>query len=268
MFSRVPVMINDRKVAVVMPAYNAARTLEQTVRAIDRRVVDDIIVVDDCSSDETVARARALELFIRRHDRNLGYGGNQKSCYRLALQRGADIVVMVHPDYQYDPRLVPAMAHMIASELYDAVLGSRILGGGTLSGGMPLYKYVANRFLTAIQNLLIGQKLSEYHTGFRAFSRKVLETLPLEENSDDFVFDNQMLCQIIAFGFRIGELSCPTRYFAEASSINFRRSVGYGLGVLRSTLQLALHQRGWRNARLFGEAGRKLLLAAPGEPSA
>lgn len=261
-------MIANRKVIVVMPAYNAAPTLEKTVRAIDRAVVDDIIVVDDCSSDETVACARALGLFIHRHDRNLGYGGNQKSCYRLALERGADIVVMVHPDYQYDPRLVPAMAYMVASDLYDVVLGSRILCGGTLAGGMPLYKYVANRFLTAVQNLLIGQKLSEYHTGFRAFSRKVLETLPLEENSDDFVFDNQMLCQIVAFKFRIGELSCPTRYFAEASSINFRRSLKYGLGVLWATLQLALHQRGWRNERMFGGAGRKLAPAASRGPSA
>ncbi|MBP7828571.1 MAG: glycosyltransferase family 2 protein [Kiritimatiellae bacterium] len=252
-------MISGKKVTVVMPAYNAARTLEQTVRALDRAVVDDIIVVDDCSTDETVARAKELGLFVRRHDRNLGYGGNQKSCYRLALGRGADIVVMVHPDYQYDPRLVPAMAHMIASDLYDVVLGSRILGGGTLAGGMPLHKYVANRMLTAFQNILTGQKLSEYHTGYRAFSRKVLETLPLEENSNDFVFDNQMLCQAAAFGFRLGELSCPTKYFAEASSINFRRSVIYGLGVVRSTLQLFLHRHGVKDERLFGPRGRKLV---------
>lgn len=261
-------MIDAFKITVVMPAYNAARTLEQTVQAIDRRVVDDIVVVDDCSTDETVARARELGLFVHRHERNLGYGGNQKSCYRLALSRGADLVVMVHPDYQYDPRLVPAMAYMIATGLYDAVLGSRILCGGTLTGGMPFYKYVANRLLTAFQNILTGQKLSEYHTGFRAFSRKVLETLPLEENSNDFVFDNQMLCQLAAFRFRIGEVSCPTKYFAEASSINFRRSVKYGLGVLRSTLQLALHQRGLRNERLFGERGRRLAGAAPPESSA
>ncbi|HOW97413.1 MAG TPA: glycosyltransferase family 2 protein [Kiritimatiellia bacterium] len=252
-------MIGGKKITVVMPAYNAAQTLEKTVQALDRQVVDDIIVVDDCSSDETVARAKELGLFVHRHERNLGYGGNQKSCYRLALQRGADIIVMVHPDYQYDPRLVPAMASMIASGLYDAVLGSRILCGGTLAGGMPYYKYMANRLLTAFQNILIGQKLSEYHTGFRAFSRKVLETLPLEENSNDFVFDNQMLCQAVAFRFRLGEISCPTKYFAEASSISFRRSVTYGLGVLRATMALALHQRGWaKNERLFGEQGRRL----------
>lgn len=252
-------MIHGKKVAVVMPAYNAARTLEQTVREVDPSIADDLIVVDDFSTDETVARARELGLFVHRHDRNLGYGGNQKTCYRLALQRGADIVVMLHPDYQYDPRLVPVMAHMIASGLYDVVLGSRILGGGALKGGMPLYKYVANRFLTAFQNLLTGLKLSEYHTGYRAFSRAVLEALPLEENSDDFVFDNQMLCQAAAFGLRIGEVSCPTRYLPEASSINFLRSVKYGLGVIRSSLQLALHRAGWRNERLFGNVGRNVM---------
>jgi len=251
-------MIHSQKVTVVMPAYNAAQTLEKTVQALDRQIVDDIIVVDDCSSDETVQKARELGLFVHRHDRNLGYGGNQKSCYRLALARGADIVVMVHPDYQYDPRLVPSMAHMIASGLYDVVLGSRILGGGTLSGGMPLYKYLSNRALTLFQNILTGQKLSEYHTGFRAFSRQVLLALPLEEDSNDFVFDNQMLCQIAAFKFRIGELSCPTKYFAEASSINLRRSIVYGLGVVNSTLQLFLHRMGLKNRRLFGDQGRRL----------
>lgn len=240
-----------------MPAYNAARTLERTARDVDRSVADDLIVVDDCSADETVARAEALGLFVHRHDRNLGYGGNQKSCYRLALQRGADIVVMLHPDYQYDPRLVPVMAHMIASGLYDVVLGSRILGGGALAGGMPLYKYAANRFLTAAQNLLTGQKLSEYHTGYRAFARSVLETLPLDRNSDDFVFDNQVLCQAAAFKFRIGEISCPTRYFPEASSINFPRSVRYGLGVLWCTLQLALHRHGLWTSGLFDDSCHK-----------
>lgn len=252
-------MIKGLKVTVVMPAYNAAQTLEKTVAEIDRRVVDDIIVVDDCSRDDTVAKAEALGVFVHRHEHNLGYGGNQKSCYRLALARGADIVIMVHPDYQYDPRLAPAMAYMIASGIYDTVLGSRILCGGTLAGGMPVYKYVANRLLTAFQNILTGQKLSEYHTGYRAFSRKVLETLPLGENSNDFVFDNQMLCQVAAFGFRMGELSCPTKYFDEASSINIRRSIIYGLGVIRSTLQLAGHRAGlFKNNRLFGAAGRRL----------
>jgi glycosyltransferase involved in cell wall biosynthesis len=256
-------MIGNKKIAVVMPAYNAAQTVEKTVGEIDRSVADDIILVDDCSRDDTVARAEALGLFVHLHPRNLGYGGNQKSCYRIALERGADIVIMVHPDYQYDPRLVPAMAHMVASGIYDAVLGSRILGGGALSGGMPVYKYISNRMLTAFQNLLTGLKLSEYHTGYRAFSRQVLETLPLEENSNDFVFDNQMLCQLAAFGFRIGELSCPTKYFPEASSISFRRSSIYGLGVLRSTLQLAVHQRIKRNDRLFGPAGRRLSTTQP-----
>jgi len=215
-----------------MPAFNAEQTLERTVRALDRTVVDDVILVDDSSHDHTVERARELGLFVCRHHRTLGYGGNQKSCYRLALERGADITVMVHPDYQYDPRLVPAMAGMIHSDIYDVVLGSRILGGGALKGGMPPLKYVANRLLTAFQNVVTGAKLSEYHTGFRAFSRRVLETLPLEENSDDFLFDNQILCQAIAFGFRLGEISCPAKYFPEASSINLPRSCIYGLGVL------------------------------------
>ena len=251
-------MINDKKIVVVMPAYNAASTLEQTVREIDRRVVDEIILVDDHSRDDTVAKAKELGLFVYCHGRNLGYGGNQKTCYWIALKRNADIVVMIHPDYQYDPRLAPAMAYMIASGIYDVVLGSRILCGGTRAGGMPAYKYVANRLLTAFQNLLSGQKLSEYHTGYRAFTRKVLETLPLGENSDDFIFDNQMLCQIAAVGFRIGELSCPTRYFAEASSIGPVRSIVYGLGVLRTSIQLAIHFRITKNERLFGKAGMRL----------
>lgn len=251
-------MIGNYKVAVVMPAYNAGLTLKKTVEAIDRTVVDDLILVDDLSSDNTASLALSLGLFVHEHDRNRGYGGNQKSCYRLALSRGADIVIMVHPDYQYDPRLVPAMAHMIASGLYDVVLGSRILGRGALTGGMPKIKYVANRLLTAFQNMLIREKLSEFHTGYRAFGRTVLETLPLEENSDDFVFDNQMLCQVSAFGFRMGEISCPTKYFPEASSINLRRSAVYGLGVIGTSIQLALHRMGLRNDRLFGASGRKL----------
>lgn len=255
-------MIGEHTVTVVMPAYNAERTLEQAVGALDRAVVDDIVLVDDSSQDRTVILAEKLGLYVHRHERNLGYGGNQKSCYRLALSRGADIVVMVHPDYQYDPRLVPSMAGMIHSDVYDLVLASRILGGGALAGGMPLPKYVGNRILTAFQNLVLGQKLSEYHTGFRAFSRRVLETLPLEENSDNFVFDNQILCQAIAFGFRLGELSCPTRYFPDASSISYRQSFLYALGVTQGTLRLALHRLGWKQEALFGERGRKL---DPGE---
>jgi glycosyltransferase involved in cell wall biosynthesis len=251
-------MIGSDRVVVVMPAYNAERTLDQTVEAIDRSVADELILVDDASGDATARRAESLGLVVHQHDRNLGYGGNQKSCYRLALEHGADITVMVHPDYQYDPRLVPAMAGMITSGVYDVVMGSRILGGGALKGGMPLTKYVANRGLTAFQNLCTGRKLSEYHTGYRAFSRKVLETLPLMENSDDFLFDNQMLCQAVAFGYRIGEVSCPTRYFPEASSINLRRSTIYALGVLGTSVQLAMHRAGLKNEKLFGPAGRTL----------
>ncbi len=251
-------MIDGSRVVVVMPAYNAEETLRQTVAEIDRDVVDSIILVDDASSDRTVAVAAELNLLVLRHDRNRGYGGNQKSCYRLALDQGAEIVIMVHPDYQYDPRLVPAMAHMINSGIYDVVLGSRILGKGALAGGMPLIKYVSNRFLTAFQNILLREKLSEYHTGYRAFSRRVLETLPLEENSDDFAFDNQMLCQVVAFGFQMGEISCPTRYFAEASSISLYRSTVYAIAVMRVSVRLMLHRLGWRDDRMFGDEGRKL----------
>src|SRR5215470_1135013 len=229
-------MIERKKIVVVLPAYQAGLTLERTVAEIPRGVVDEIICVDDASNDDTVAVARRLGLRTFVHAENLGYGGNQKTCYREALALGADIVVMLHPDYQYSPRLVGAMAHMVASGHYDVVLGSRILAQSAVAGGMPLYKYVANRLLTATQNLVMGQKLSEYHTGYRAFSRAVLETLPLDQNSNDFIFDNQMLCQTVRYGFRIGEISCPTRYFAEASSINFRRSVVYGLGVLGCAL--------------------------------
>src|SRR5208283_1927683 len=219
-------MIKGKKIAVVMPAYNAERTLEQTVREL-HDVVDIRILVDDCSNDQTAALSEKLGVQTFVHDANYGYGRNQQTCYREALAAGADIVVMVHPDYQYTPTLVSAMASMVASGVYDLVLGSRILGRGALKGGMPLYKYISNRFLTAFQNLFLGVKLSEYHTGFRAFSRKVLTELPLLENSPDFVFDNQMLAQCVHFGFRIGEVSCPTKYFEEASSINFRRSVKY-----------------------------------------
>ncbi|MCQ8277131.1 glycosyltransferase family 2 protein [Acetobacteraceae bacterium KSS8] len=244
-------MISGRRVAVVLPAYNAARTLERTCAEIPRDVVDDVILCDDASRDETVRIAEALGLHVIRHDRNRGYGGNQKTCYAAALERGADIVVMLHPDYQYTPTLVPAMAAMLASGQYDGVLASRILGKGALAGGMPRYKYVANRVLTLTQNILMGAKLSEYHSGYRAWSRAVLERLPLDRCSDDFVFDNQMLAQALALGFRIGEISCPTKYFAEASSINLRRSVVYGLGVLETSARYGLYRFGLRRDRLF-----------------
>ena len=260
-------MINGKHVVVVMPAYNASKTLEKTVRELPD-VVDTKILVDDKSKDETVRIAENLGLQVFVHDKNYGYGRNQQTCYREALAAGADIVVMVHPDYQYTPLLVTSMASMIAYGVYDVVLGSRILGGGALKGGMPLYKYVANRFLTAFQNVFTGAKLSEYHTGFRAFSRDVLISLPVLENSDDFVFDNEILAQCIVFGYRIGELSCPTKYFDEASSINFGRSVKYGFGVLGTTLKCWLQRSGIRHYRLFSSQGRKLLLDyyLPGRP--
>ena len=235
-------MLNEKKVVVVMPAYNAARTLRQTYEELPLHIVDEVLLVDDSSSDETVDLARELNVITFQHQRNLGYGRNQKTCYREALKRGADIVVMLHPDYQYSPKLVTSLAGMIASGHYDVALGSRILGVGALEGGMPRYKYVSNRFLTAVQNLLLGYKLSEYHTGFRAFSRQVLESLPLEENSDDFLFDNEMLVQTIYFNYQIGEISCPTKYFAEASSISFKRSVKYGLGVLWTSLKFRMQR--------------------------
>ena len=252
-------MLNGKKIIVVMPAYNAAKTLSQTVRDIPRDIVDEVLLVDDASSDATVALARELGLTTFLHERNFGYGRNQKTCYREALQRGADIVVMVHPDYQYSPNLIVPMAGMIAYGDYDVVMGSRILGIGALKGGMPLYKYIANRFLTLSQNLLLNFKLSEYHTGFRAFRREVLESLPLEENSDDFVFDNQMISQAVFFGHRVGEISCPTRYFEEASSINFSRSVRYGLGVLATSLRFRFHKLGIVRSRIFRQQGQKLL---------
>ncbi len=250
-------MINDKILAVVLPAYNAAQTLQATVDELPA-IVDHRILVDDGSADDTVALARALGLSTFAHDANYGYGRNQMTCYREALREGADIVVMVHPDYQYTPRLVTAMASMIAYDVYDVVLGSRILGDTARSGGMPLYKYVANRLLTAGQNLILGAKLSEYHTGYRAFSRRVLETLPLLENSDDFIFDNQMLTQCLYFGFRVGEVSCPTKYFAEASSIGFRRSIVYGLGVIRTSLQCRLQRMRVGRYRIFDSNGRRL----------
>ncbi|HXU65719.1 MAG TPA: glycosyltransferase family 2 protein [Casimicrobiaceae bacterium] len=249
-------MLHGQKIVVVMPAYRAARTLAQCHRAIPHDVVDMTLLVDDGSDDETLAVARELGLVAHRHPRNLGYGANQKTCYRAALAAGADIVVMLHPDYQYEPRLITAMAGMIASGVYDVVIGSRILGNTALRGGMPLYKYVANRCLTAFQNFAIGTKLSEFHTGYRAFARRALTELPLLANSQDFVFDNQMLVQAHAFGLRIGEISCPTRYFEEASEIGFRRSVVYGLGVLRVSAQYRLWRMGIAKPAIFSDASQ------------
>ena len=233
-------MLNQQKIVVVLPAYHAARTLERTVGALPMDVVDDVALVDDASTDETVAVARRLGVRTIVHEVNQGYGANQKTCYQAALDLGADVVVMVHPDYQYEPKLVSAMAGMITSGVYDAVLASRILGGGALAGGMPLWKYVANRALTLVQNALLGAKLSEYHSGYRAFSAPLLRALPLGENSNDFIFDNEMLSQILLGGFRLGEISCPTRYANDASSIGLRRSVVYGLGVLRVSVKGAV----------------------------
>src|SRR6202044_2030021 len=250
-------MINGKRIAVVMPAYNAEKTLERTVQELSD-VVDIKILVDDSSKDQTAALSRKLGILTFVHDANYGYGRNQQTCYREALAAGADVVVMVHPDYQYTPSLVPAMAGMVASGIYDMVLASRILGGGALKGGMPRYKYVANRLLTAFQNIFLGVKLSEYHTGYRAFSKELLQTLPLLENSDDFVFDNQMLAQCVMFGFRIGEISCPTSYFEEASSINFRRSMKYGLGVLTTTAGFVAHRAGILKLPRFITGTRKV----------
>ncbi len=244
-------MINGQRLVVVMPAYRAARTVEATYRALPLDVVDHVLLVDDASHDDTVAVARALGIEVHVHAHNRGYGGNQKTCYQRALSLNADIVVMVHPDYQYEPRLVTAMAGMVASGVYDAVLGSRILGGGALAGGMPMWKYVANRLLTAAQNLMLGAKLSEYHTGYRAYSRALLEQTRWADNSDDFVFDNQMLAQCILGAFRVGEISVPTKYFDEASSINFPRSVRYGLGVLHTSLRGLLWRSGLRRDPLL-----------------
>lgn len=244
-------MLLGFRIAVVLPAYNAARTLRQTFAEIPHDIVDDVILTDDGSRDDTVVIARELGIHTLQHPKNRGYGGNQKTCYSEALARGADIVVMLHPDYQYTPKLVTAMASMIASDQYDVVLASRILGKGAIAGGMPRYKYLANRLLTLTENILVDQKLSEYHTGYRAWSRRVLECLPLARCSEDFVFDNQMLAQAIYANFRLGEISCPTKYFAEASSINFRRSVVYGLGVLKTAVQFRLHRWGLIRCELF-----------------
>jgi glycosyltransferase involved in cell wall biosynthesis len=244
-------MIANQRICVVLPAYNAGRTLEATFREIPQQVLDDVILVDDASTDDTLAVAARLGIFTVAHDRNKGYGANQKTCYRFALERGADIVIMLHADYQYSPKLLLPIAYMLSSGFFDVVLGSRILGIGALAGGMPLYKYVANRALTLFQNVLLGHKLSEYHTGYRGFTRAVLQSLPLSRNSDDFVFDNQMLAQAIYARFRIGEISCPTKYFPEASSINFRRSVIYGLGVLRTSLSFRLARLGFARGTIF-----------------
>jgi glycosyltransferase involved in cell wall biosynthesis len=240
-------VLNGRRIAVVLPAYNAQATLSRTVAELDLGVVDELVLVDDASTDQTVALAHRLGLDPIRHERNLGYGGNQKTCYRRALELGADIIVMVHPDYQYTPRLVPAMASMIAYDEYDLVLGSRILAQDTVARGMPRHKFIANRFLTLVENVVLAQKLSEYHTGLRAFSRTLLAAVPFERNSDDFIFDNQFIVQALAGGARIGELSCPTRYAADSSSINLIDSTRYGLGVLRTCAQYRLHRRGLRH---------------------
>jgi glycosyltransferase involved in cell wall biosynthesis len=252
-------VLNEKRIVVVMPAYNAARTLRQTYEELPLDIVDEVLLVDDSSSDETVTLARELNVTTFQHKKNLGYGRNQKTCYREALKRGADIMIMLHPDYQYSPKLVISLAGMIASGHYDVALGSRILGVGALEGGMPRYKYVSNRFLTAVQNLLLGYKLSEYHTGFRVFSRHVLESLPIEEDSDDFLFDNEMLAQAIYFNYQIGEISCPTKYFPEASSISFKRSVKYGLGVLWTSLKFRMQKMGMGRFRIFNPERTRLL---------
>jgi glycosyltransferase involved in cell wall biosynthesis len=252
-------MINQKKVVVVLPAYNAAKTLEQTVAEIPRDIVDHIILTDDASRDQTAEISHRLGLQTIRHENNRGYGGNQKTCYTAALAAGADIVVMVHPDYQYTPRLISAMASMIAYGEFDGVLASRILGTGALKGGMPLYKYISNRTLTLLENILINQKMSEYHTGYRAWSRGLLERLPLLSCSDDFVFDNQMIVQAVHFGFRMGEISCPTKYFPDASSINFRRSVTYGVGVLNTGMALRLKRMGLAQPDFLADAQQKKL---------
>jgi glycosyltransferase involved in cell wall biosynthesis len=258
-------VFHGKKIVVVMPAYNAAKTIEKTYREIPMDLVDEVVVTDDASPDDTVEVARQLGLHTLVHQRNRGYGGNQKTCYAEALRLGADVTVMLHPDYQYTPALLPAIIGMITDGPFDAVLGSRVLGGRALAGGMPMYKYIANRALTAAQNLLCGAKLSEYHTGYRAFSKELLESLPLLENSDDFVFDNQMLAQILMAGFEIGEVSCPAAYFEEASSINFQRSVKYGLGVLTTSVQSFLQRKGLARFRIFDPNGRRLEPEKPRE---
>jgi len=258
-------VLNGKQITVVLPAYNAGETLKRTVDELDRAVVDDVLLVDDASIDDTIEQAEQLGIISIRHDENRGYGGNQKSCYKAALARGADIVVMVHPDYQYSPLLVPALAAMIAYGEYDFVLGSRILAQNSIARGMPAYKFVANRVLTLVENIMLRQKLSEYHTGLRAYSRSLLEALPFERNSDDFVFDNQIIAQAVAYGASIGELSCPTRYAPESSSINFRRSVRYGIGVLQTTAQYRLHLSGARQYSFLDVPARDAATASDSE---
>ncbi|WP_046756397.1 glycosyltransferase family 2 protein [Kordia jejudonensis] len=245
-------MINSKKIIIVLPAYNASETLQKTYNEIPFDIVDEVVLVDDNSTDETLAVAKSLGIkYVIKHDKNKGYGANQKSCYQKALSLDGDIVVMLHPDYQYTPKLIHSMAYLIANDVYPVVMGSRILGKGALRGGMPMYKYIANRFLTLFQNIVIGQKLSEYHTGFRAFSAEVLNSLHLEHNSDDFIFDNQMICQIFNKGFEIAEITCPTTYSSESSSINFQRSVTYGLGVLKVSIQYYLHKKKLKSFQIF-----------------
>lgn len=251
-------MLNGKKIIVVLPAYNAEKTLEKTCAEIPKDIVDEIILTDDNSSDKTVEIAKKLGIKVFTHHKNAGYGANQKTCYREALRLGADIVVMLHPDYQYPPKLVTSMVALIVSGMFDIVLGSRILGNQALKGGMPLYKYIANRFLTLTENNIIGQKLSEYHTGYRAFSKEVLSNLPLLENSDDFIFDNQIIVQAFYFGYNIGEITSPSRYTKESSSINFKRSIIYGFSVLKTALQYFLQKHSLSRFRIFNKNGRKL----------
>ena len=251
-------MLNGKRICVVMPAYNAEKTLKKTYDEIPKDIVDTIILTDDASTDETVKVSRELDIKTFIHTENKGYGGNQKTCYQAALKSGADIVIMLHPDYQYTPKLILPMVSMMTEGLFDAVIGSRILGNKAMMGGMPLYKYVSNRILTLSENILIQQKLSEYHTGYRAFSRKVLKPIPLMENSDDFVFDNQMLCQTLYFGFDVGEVSCPALYFDDASSISFSRSVTYGMGVMQTAMKYAMARHGMGHFRIFNPNGKKL----------
>ena len=252
-------MINNNKVVVVLPAYNAERTLKQTFKEIPFDIVDEVILVDDLSSDQTVDVGRKLGIqHIIKHEKNKGYGGNQKSCYNKALEEGADIVVMLHPDYQYTPKLIHSMCYLISNGVYEVVIGSRILGKGALKGGMPGYKYIANRFLTLFQNLLMNQKLSEYHTGYRAFSANVLNKVPYNNDSDDFVFDNQMLAQIFYAGFEVAEITCPTKYFDEASSINIHRSIKYGIGVISVSLSYFLQKLGIGRFRIFNDINTKV----------
>ena len=251
-------MINGKHVTVVLPAYNAERTLQKTYDEVPKDIVDKIILTDDASHDATVALARKLGIETFVHPKNMGYGANQKTCYREALRHGTDIIVMLHPDYQYTPKLITAMASMISEGVFDAVIASRILGNQAISGGMPVYKYIANRVLTGVENLIIGEKLSEFHTGYRAFHSKVFETIPILENSDDFAFDNQMLLQILYFGFKVGEVSCPALYFDDASSISFRRSVTYGLAVLKTACQYYSSKKGWSQPAIFNPDGKKL----------